>query len=252
MDIKGALTRKFGPLPAWAWLLLIGVGVYIYEKRKSGSVRGTGTGSVAPVTPTPQAPFLVPPGDGVYDPGTGQLIGGDGGDGSGTGGGASTEPAPVYSTGVAGTDPGDSPTSPTSPTPPSDTNPSTPSPLAPNPSVSGPTQTAQLRPRSKATIRRERTRSIQKLNVGKEKQLEARSRTGTFGNVASRVRNRPKTKATKTTHTDRPVATHPKPSVKEAPKPAPRPSSPPASSRRIISTSKPTPKSKPRPEKKKK
>lgn len=88
MDIKGALTRKFGPLPAWAWLTIIGVGIWYYRNRVSSS-SGTGTGSVAPAAATPQSPVTLSPGESVYDPNTGQLLGGGGGGDTGTGGGTS-------------------------------------------------------------------------------------------------------------------------------------------------------------------
>lgn len=52
-NLKNALTRKLGPLPAWAWLGLLAVGVWYYRSRMnaSGAVgsttdSGTGTGSV--------------------------------------------------------------------------------------------------------------------------------------------------------------------------------------------------------------
>lgn len=100
--LKGALTRKFGPLPAWAWALLLGVGVWYYRNKMSGA------SSATPQTSTTgsQDPLVVDPGESTFDPGTGGLIsgpggsstdgstdpgsgdgGGDGGTGDGTGGG---------------------------------------------------------------------------------------------------------------------------------------------------------------------
>lgn len=92
--IKNALTRKFGPLPAWAWFGLLAVGVYYYRyKMSGGAASGTGTGSVAPTGLQALAPD-----QSYYDPGSGDMFttpptGGGGGDGSsggssGGGGGA--------------------------------------------------------------------------------------------------------------------------------------------------------------------
>ena len=87
--IKNALTRKFGPLPAWAWLGLIALAIYYYRKHQSSS--STGTGSVATVPPTPQPGQVLEPGESYYDPNTGELStapgggGGDTGSSSGTG-----------------------------------------------------------------------------------------------------------------------------------------------------------------------
>ena len=71
--IKSALTRKFGPLPAWAWLGILGVGYYYYRNRTSAA-SGTGTGAVAPAPPTPQPGQLLDPGQSYYDPNTGGLV----------------------------------------------------------------------------------------------------------------------------------------------------------------------------------
>lgn len=82
--VKNALTRKFGPLPAWAWLGILGFGYYYYQKHYgSGAVSGTGTGSVTPTPPTPQDPVTLDPGQSVYDPNTGALDTAPGGDSSG-------------------------------------------------------------------------------------------------------------------------------------------------------------------------
>lgn len=37
LDIGGALTRKFGPLPAWAYLLIVGGAVYWWRHRSSST-----------------------------------------------------------------------------------------------------------------------------------------------------------------------------------------------------------------------
>ena len=43
MDIKGALTRPLGPLPAWAWGVVIAGGYLLYHYLKTGSLFGSGT-----------------------------------------------------------------------------------------------------------------------------------------------------------------------------------------------------------------
>ena len=83
--IKGSLTKKLGPLPAWAWGLVALVGVWWYRNKTSGTVSGTGTGSVGPAATTPQAQTTLQPGESVYDPNTGTLTTAPGG-GSTTGG----------------------------------------------------------------------------------------------------------------------------------------------------------------------
>ena len=84
MNVKAALTRKYGPLPAWAWLLLLGVGVYYYRRKFSAASSGTGTGSVVPAGPTPgTGEQVLQPGESVYDPTAGTLTTAPGGDTSG-------------------------------------------------------------------------------------------------------------------------------------------------------------------------
>lgn len=46
LDFKGALTRKFGPLPAWAWLGILAVVVYLWRRRAAAQASGGGSGSV--------------------------------------------------------------------------------------------------------------------------------------------------------------------------------------------------------------
>lgn len=90
MNVKRALTRKFGPLPAWAWALIAVAALYYYRKYRGGTgvVSGTGTGSVGPAPSTPQAQTTLQPGESVYDPNTGALVtapgssGGNGGSGT--------------------------------------------------------------------------------------------------------------------------------------------------------------------------
>lgn len=90
-NVKNALTRKFGPLPAWGWLGILAVGV-IYYRRKFGAVSsGTGTGSVVPAGPEPgTGEQVLQPGESIYDPTAGGLTTAPGGGGSGdTSGGSS-------------------------------------------------------------------------------------------------------------------------------------------------------------------
>jgi hypothetical protein len=72
--VSSALTRKFGPLPAWAWATIIFAGIYYYRKKLGGgTVSGTGTGSVTPTPTTPQPGTVLQPGESLYDPNTGAL-----------------------------------------------------------------------------------------------------------------------------------------------------------------------------------
>lgn len=82
-NIKTALSRKLGPLPAWAWLILFGVGVWYYRNHLSSVSSGTGTGSVAPAPTDPQSQVTLEPGESVYDPNTGGFLTAPGGDGGG-------------------------------------------------------------------------------------------------------------------------------------------------------------------------
>lgn len=36
-NVKNALTRKIGPLPAWGWLVLIGAALFFYRSRSGGA-----------------------------------------------------------------------------------------------------------------------------------------------------------------------------------------------------------------------
>lgn len=82
-DIQRALARKFGPLPAWAWAIIGGGSLYYY-RNKTGSASKIATGSTSSTVPAPnvtdntgagQSPIPLAPGESVYDPNTGQLIG---------------------------------------------------------------------------------------------------------------------------------------------------------------------------------
>jgi len=86
--IRQSLTRKIGPLPLWAWGIIAGVAIYVYRSRQA-LVTGAGTpASVDANSPsvTDQTgsgsggggggdPVTLGPGESVYDPSTGQLIG---------------------------------------------------------------------------------------------------------------------------------------------------------------------------------
>jgi hypothetical protein len=41
--IKAALTRKFGPLPAWAWLAIAGGAYYLWRRRQGATTGGSGS-----------------------------------------------------------------------------------------------------------------------------------------------------------------------------------------------------------------
>jgi hypothetical protein len=87
--IKGALTRKIGPLPAWVWAI-VGFGLVWYYRSKlsAGSQSGTGTGSVAPTPVDPQPGQVLQPGESYYDPNTGAMSTAPGG---GNGGGTPSD-----------------------------------------------------------------------------------------------------------------------------------------------------------------
>lgn len=93
--IKHALTRKFGPLPAWAWLFVAGATYYFYRKYTAASSSNTSTTSTTGTgTSSDLSPIDIPPGDSVYDPNTGSLLtapasGGVSGNGSSTTAGSS-------------------------------------------------------------------------------------------------------------------------------------------------------------------
>jgi hypothetical protein len=88
--VKGALTRKLGPLPFWAWAAIGAAGLYWYRHRTaSGAAATTGAASTTPLA------------------GSSSGLGGALGD-SGSGGGGSSAPADTTTpgttpiTGVAG------------------------------------------------------------------------------------------------------------------------------------------------------
>jgi len=78
--VGASLKRKLGPLPVWAWAILAGGAVYLY-RRQAGGGGSSSSGDAS----TPLDPITLAPGDRVYDPNSGQLLGG--GDGGGSGGG---------------------------------------------------------------------------------------------------------------------------------------------------------------------
>lgn len=92
MNVKAALTRKYGPLPAWGWFIIFGLGVWYYRRKFGAVSTGTGTGSVAQSGPTPgTGEQVLQPGESVYDPTAGTLTTAPGGGGA-SGGGASGDP----------------------------------------------------------------------------------------------------------------------------------------------------------------
>lgn len=87
-SIKQSLTRKLGPFPVWAWVIGVGAILYVVRSRTSG---GAGTsGSVAATQAeaglvaaegqasalNTQQPQILAPGEQVYDPNTGAVMGG--------------------------------------------------------------------------------------------------------------------------------------------------------------------------------
>ena len=79
-DVKQALQRKLGPLPAWAWALIGGIALYVYRSRHAV----TGASTAAPDTTaggtgtdtgsTPGDVTTLQPGESAYNPATGQLV----------------------------------------------------------------------------------------------------------------------------------------------------------------------------------
>lgn len=75
--VREALTRKFGPLPAWAWAILAAAGIFIWRSRTGQYAAVTaaeGDGEV-PEAREPREPVSLSPGESVYDPETGNLVG---------------------------------------------------------------------------------------------------------------------------------------------------------------------------------
>jgi len=87
-DIKGAMTRKFGPLPAWGWAGIAGGGIWWYRQHTGAGASSADGGTQAPayVGPWGQEPSPIQGGAGIAGDGSG----GGGGDtsGAGAGGGA--------------------------------------------------------------------------------------------------------------------------------------------------------------------
>lgn len=80
-EIKVALQRKFGPLPAWAWALIAGAAIYVYRTRKAigttdnAANLDANTPGITDNTSAGRDPLTLSPGESVYDPASGQLIG---------------------------------------------------------------------------------------------------------------------------------------------------------------------------------
>lgn len=80
-DIRRALVRKFGPLPAWAWAGILGGALFLYRRSADlrAGVPASGGSATAPgisdETGERRDPVTLDPGQGVYDPETGKLTG---------------------------------------------------------------------------------------------------------------------------------------------------------------------------------
>lgn len=101
-EVKKALTRKFGPLPAWAWTAIGGVGLYLYEAHKANSAATSST-TTADVAPT--ADQLTPQVD-TSTSGSGDSSGDTSSDGSGTTGAAAVFDPATGTTTTWGAGPG--------------------------------------------------------------------------------------------------------------------------------------------------
>lgn len=74
-----SLKRKWGPLPVWAWAAITGAAIFVYRARTSlGGSASTSTTApdVTDQTGSGAEPVTLGPGESVYDPNTGQLVGG--------------------------------------------------------------------------------------------------------------------------------------------------------------------------------
>lgn len=56
-NVQAALTRKFGPLPAWGWAAILAVVVYFYRKRMAGTSGGSGGGDTSGTNPSYYGPY---------------------------------------------------------------------------------------------------------------------------------------------------------------------------------------------------
>lgn len=87
-QIKTRLTNKLGPLPVWAWAAITGAAIYVYRVRKGTAaalVDNTGIPTDTTTAATPRDPVTLQPGEQVYDPNTGQLVGAGPGQAGATG-----------------------------------------------------------------------------------------------------------------------------------------------------------------------
>ena len=228
--IKEALTRKFGPLPAWAWLLMLFGAVYYYRKHYGTAATTTASTPTATTnTGSDQPPITLDPGQSVYDPGTGALTTAPGGGGStdatgggGTGGGGGLP---------AGSGPADTTLPATQP--PfvvriiNGAKPNTHKPVKPKHGVKRPNPVKKPgRARSTTAI----NHKSHSPSGGKAKP-SVRSRVVTRiggSHVAGAPRQRPKMPVTRPVVRQRPVASaSPSPAHQPAPHNPPRPSAPP-------------------------
>jgi hypothetical protein len=76
-NVRNALTRKFGPLPAWAWLGLLAIVVYLFRRSRGTVAAPTETQDTtsSEADKTTPEPVVLQPGESVYNPATGQLVG---------------------------------------------------------------------------------------------------------------------------------------------------------------------------------
>ena len=88
-DIKATLTRKLGPLPAWGWALLVIGAIYFYRKYTASKTATTATPTTTPLPS--DAGTILQPGESVVGP-DGSLTTAPGG-GASTGGSDTTDPS---------------------------------------------------------------------------------------------------------------------------------------------------------------
>lgn len=97
MPENNPLTKKVGPLPLWAWALIGGVLLYVIRQRLSGGGSSSGTNSTAATQAEAQlvqaegeaaagmlqSQSILTPGESVYDPNSGLLLGTNNGNNAG-------------------------------------------------------------------------------------------------------------------------------------------------------------------------
>ncbi len=75
-NVKNALTRKLGPLPAWAWLGILAVSVYLFRRSRGGTptIATSDADTTSPDATAAAEPVVLQPGESAYNPATGQLV----------------------------------------------------------------------------------------------------------------------------------------------------------------------------------